>query len=331
MHRLRALELHLRLHPAAVEAEAGDEANIPRSAPADPLFRTARPLVRVARSGLDAVTVANALETEGCILLPQVINEEIALSLAGELASYTNGTAHTSLISTHRDRSPRVALGQHGGDMKGAGRTGQGEILVALFNRSPRWLQLLDPDSVIGAVDLLLSESEARRPHLINQSGWRHHPGHDAEGSLHVDETVVELPEELLADKPGFALPIYYITALTYLVPTDVDLCPTFVVCGSHRSCRAPRDGEVRWQGREPQVVLAQAGDVLLMRSDLWHGGGTNRSRRSRFVVETVYGRRKLSQKFFPYLDFELSPTIRAAATPRQRRLLGAHPVGNYG
>lgn len=39
----------------------------------------------------------------------------------------------------------------------------------------------------------------------------------------------------------------------------------------------------------------------------------------------------QVSQKFFPYLDFELSPRTRELATPRQLRLLGEHPLSNYG
>ena len=47
--------------------------------------------------------------------------------------------------------------------------------------------------------------------------------------------------------------------------------------------------------------------------------------------METVYGQRKLAQKFFPYLGFELDGRAHAAATARQRRLLGNHAVSNYG
>jgi hypothetical protein len=84
--------------------------------------------------------------------------------------------------------------------------------------------------------------------------------------------------------------------------------------------------------GVQPQTVLAKAGDALLFRSDVWHSGGKNASPdRSRYLCETVYGARKVAQKFWPYTDFVLEQATRAAATERQLRLLGAHAVSNYG
>ena len=83
-------------------------------------------------------------------------------------------------------------------------------------------------------------------------------------------------------------------------------------------------------------MVLAEPGDALLIRSDVWHGGGTNRTRETRYVVESVYGRRKLAQKFFPYVTSDrakplIDPRTERAASDRQRRLLGVHPVSTYG
>ena len=40
---------------------------------------------------------------------------------------------------------------------------------------------------------------------------------------------------------------------------------------------------------------------------------------------------RKIAQKFYPYLDFELAEATRAAASERQLRLLGWHGISNYG
>ena len=40
---------------------------------------------------------------------------------------------------------------------------------------------------------------------------------------------------------------------------------------------------------------------------------------------------RKIAQKFYPYLDFELAEETREAATERQMRLFGAHGISNYG
>ena len=42
--------------------------------------------------------------------------------------------------------------------------------------------------------------------------------------------TATELPPELLSGFPGWEPPMQILTALTYLVDVDADLCPTVVV-----------------------------------------------------------------------------------------------------
>jgi len=37
-----------------------------------------------------------------------------------------------------------------------------------------------------------------------------------------------------------------------------------------------------------------------------------------------------VAQKFSPYLHFSFNPEVLAAATPRQRRLLGEHEAAEY-
>jgi hypothetical protein len=345
--RIAVLTRHLpkthrpaRRHPCWC-SPAGDESTLAgapppewTSAPAEPDEPAAEVLPELPAPARTAEGIAAVLEADGCALLPGVIAPAVCARLAAMLAGYVPGTAGTGLTTKERDPGPRMAL-KHGGDMEQFGQTGRAELLLMLFQRDPEWLELLDPPPLAEAVDLALAPgaSAGGMPHLINQSGWRNHPGHDAEGSLHLDEAFLpELPPELLAALPGFQPPPAILTALTYLVDVDRALCPTFVVPGSHRACRRPAAGESSWAGERPRVVLARAGAVLLFRSDVWHAGGRNRTDRTRYVVETVYGRRQVSQKFFPYLDFCLDGRARDAATPRQLRLLGgAHKEGNYG
>lgn len=119
---------------------------------------------------------------------------------------------------------------------------------------------------------------------------------------------------------------------LTYLNGTTPECCPTRVIPGSFRSCRRPRPGETSWEGRGPLAAIAKPGDTLLFRSDVWHAGGTNVTENTtRLTVEAAYGARKVSQKFWPYLDMKLSERTRELATPLQLRLLGEHPLSNYG
>ena len=194
-----------------------------------------------------------------------------------------------------------------------------------VFNRAPFWLQFIDLPGVIELAEAALGSD----CHLIGQTAWRSRPGFVC-GELHVDYLVMELPESLLAE-PAFQLPMQVCTAHLYLSDIDAALCPTLVIPGSHRAGRKPHPGERQWQGREAEPVLCQAGDVLFFRSDLWHAGSRNRSiERSRYLLQVHYGRRMVAQKFSPYLAWQFNPDVLAAATSRQRRLLGEHEPSEY-
>ena len=46
--------------------------------------------------------------------------------------------------------------------------------------------------------------------------------------------------------------------------------------------------------------------------------------------LDTIIAR-LFSQKFWPYLDMKLNEQTRELTTPTQLRLLGEHPLSNYG
>ena len=194
-----------------------------------------------------------------------------------------------------------------------------------VFNRDPLWLPFLDLDGVIELAEAALGED----CHIIGQTAWRCHPGFVG-AELHVDYLAMELPQSLLAD-PAFELPMQICTAQLYLDNIDADLSPTRVIPGSHRAGRPPACGESQWQGHTAQPVLCSAGDILMLRSELWHAGSDNRTLdRTRYLLQVHYGRRMMAQKFSPYLHWRFNPTVLAAATPRQRRLLGEHQEAEY-
>ncbi|MDT4821913.1 Phytanoyl-CoA dioxygenase (PhyH) [compost metagenome] len=194
-----------------------------------------------------------------------------------------------------------------------------------VFNRSPLWLPYLDLPGVIELAEAAMGAD----CHVIGQTAWRCHPGFIG-ADLHLDYLPMRLPPVLLAD-PAFELPMFVCTAQIYLDDIDELLCPTLVIPGSHRAGRPPREGEGDWQGREPRSVLCRAGDVLFLRSELWHAGSRNRATdRSRYLLQVHYGRRMVAQKFSPYLEWRFNPEVLAACTPRQRRLLGDHEAAEY-
>ncbi len=199
------------------------------------------------------------------------------------------------------------------------------EHYKCVFNRDPLWLPYLDLPGLIELAEAALGAD----CHVIGQTAWRCHPGFVG-SDLHLDYLPMALPPALLAD-PAFELPMQICTAQLYLCDIDTELCPTRVLPGSHRAGRAPKPGETRWQGRAPEPVLCRAGDALVFRSELWHAGSRNRTAdRCRDMLQVHYGRRMVAQKFSPYLRFAFNPAVLAAASPRQRRLLGEHAEAEY-
>ena len=142
----------------------------------------------------------------------------------------------------------------------------------------------------------------------------------------------VEFPEGL-ADDPAFKLPVYLCTAHYYLDDMTVDLAPTYVIPGSHKSGRAlvwGKDKDPQWHGKKMEPVLCKAGDMLLFRSEVWHTGSKNTSDKVRYLLQVHYSHRWIAQQFSPYLTFQFAPHILGIANPRQRRLLGDHQPGAY-
>jgi ectoine hydroxylase-related dioxygenase (phytanoyl-CoA dioxygenase family) len=195
---------------------------------------------------------------------------------------------------------------------------------LCVFNRDPFWLEFLDRPGIIDVAEAALG----RDCHIIGETAWRSLPGFRGD-PLHVDYLPVTWTAARTAEAPP--IPIFILTAHFYLCDVTPDLAPTRVLPGSHRAGRAPRTDESQWNGREALAVLAHAGDCLLFRSDLWHSGSANRrADATRYLVQVHYGRREMAQHFSPYLDWRFNPAVIAAATKRQKRLLGDHEPGAY-
>ena len=154
---------------------------------------------------------------------------------------------------------------------------------------------------------------------------------------------VIEVVEELLVSG-RVQLPLVLMTLHYYLVDVDIDLCPTWVVPGSHLSGGGPdgsrpppgHPGTLRgsargWRGQAPLPVLCRAGDALLFRSEVWRSGSRNQTpNRTRYLLQVHYGARGIGTRYLPYRVFRYNPDVVAASNPRQRRLIGDHGLGAY-
>ena len=193
-----------------------------------------------------------------------------------------------------------------------------------VFNRDPFWLAFLDRPGIVDLAEAALGPDL----HVIGETAWRSHPGYGGD-ALHADYLPLQWRDGALPDE--VRVPVFILTVQFYLDDVTPELAPTRVIAGSHRAGRAPRADETAWRGAAPQPVLARAGDALVFRSDLWHAGSDNASAaRVRYLLQVHYGRRETAQHFSPYLEWRFEPQVLAAATPRQRRLLGDHEPGAY-
>jgi ectoine hydroxylase-related dioxygenase (phytanoyl-CoA dioxygenase family) len=141
----------------------------------------------------------------------------------------------------------------------------------------------------------------------------------------------VTVPPETAADRTKF--PIYLCTAHYYLDEITEDLCPTWVIPGSHKSGHGlhwGKDKSPTFEGRELEPVLCRPGDVLFFRSEIWHTGSLNKSDQIRYLIQVHYSHRTIAQRFSPF-PFSFNQELLASANPRQLRLLGKHPEAAYG
>jgi len=197
-----------------------------------------------------------------------------------------------------------------------------------MFRRGPQFAAMLDRAPVVDLAERILGDT----CHVIANNTVYTEPGMGVD-HWHVDETVlVPVPEGAVLPA-GMDMPCFVVTAMYYLNDVAMELGPTQVVPGSHRSGRLPpgSDQELVWEGRRYVSLLARAGDCVMLNGQTWHRGATNQSDHHRIVLQVTYGRRYISQRFWPFVNFSLPEDLWAAAPPRRRRLLGEHPHGPYG
>jgi len=221
-------------------------------------------------------------------------------------------------------------------------KVGAVDHFKCVFNRDPYWLPLLDRPGVIELAEASMGED----CHVIGMTAWRSHPNPvqsagEIQGlspnGIHTDQNFFQVKEELLASGE-VELPIMLCTAHYYLSDITIDLCPTWVIPGSHKSggpipfgAKENPERLLEWRGNKIQPVLVKAGDVLFFRSEIWHAGSRNRTEADvRYLLQVHYGRRMIAQKFSPYLNFHFNQEVVSQASHRQRRLLGEHRQSAY-
>jgi Phytanoyl-CoA dioxygenase (PhyH) len=200
------------------------------------------------------------------------------------------------------------------------------EHYKCVFNRERWFFDFMDRAGVVELAESTMGD----QCHVIGMSAWRSHPGHNG-WSPHTDHTLVTVPPETASDRTKF--PIYLCTAHYYLDEITEDLCPTYVIPGSHKSGTGlvwGKDKEPVWEGKTLEPVLCRPGDVLFFRSEIWHTGSLNKTDQMRYLLQVHYSHRTIAQRFSPF-PFVFNQELLATANDRQLRLLGKHPEMAYG
>ncbi len=284
------------------------------AAPAKPPCASDAALALKTYAATDVAGMKAGMDEDGCVVVPNVLDG-----------------AAVDELKRHIDELRPFCFDSYDPERKNI------DHFKNVFNRSPYWLRFLDQPGVVDAAESVMGAD----CHIIGMTAWRTPPGAGGWG-MHIDQQFFPVDEELIASG-RVHLPVMLATAHFYLNDMTLDLCPTWVVPGSHRSGRGPgvKPGEHRtgfiggdegsWGGRDAVPVLVKAGDAMLFRSEVWHSGSKNKTAdQTRYLLQVHYGRRMMAQKFSPYLDFRFNHEVVAQATRRQRRLMGDHERSAY-
>ncbi|MCX6379450.1 MAG: phytanoyl-CoA dioxygenase family protein [Armatimonadetes bacterium] len=202
-----------------------------------------------------------------------------------------------------------------------------------MFEHGEAFERLIDYSPAIDLVEAILGND----CHIIANSALRTGPG-DGISGWHADEAVrFPRPKGVPLD-PRIPSPCFIVNLNYYLCDVDEELGPTEFIPGSHRSGRQPdaedRDanGDPSYEGKGVFRAVGPAGTIVLWHDQTWHRGAPNRSKdRTRWVQQAPYGKRYISQRFYPFLNYQMPAEILERANPRRKRLLGVHGLGAYG
>jgi hypothetical protein len=205
-----------------------------------------------------------------------------------------------------------------------------------MLNRSRLVQRAIGKPRILEIVEPLLGED----CHVIANTAWRQKSGDNRHlGRFwHIDSGPHVPRAPSVPWDTRIPYPVFAVAAHLYLWDCPTEAGPTGVIPGSHMSGQAPprerlADDNLQWEGRAAVPIVAEAGDVALFVSDIWHRRLPPRlGDPGRMFVQCHYGRRDLAQRIRPTsVANQLSDEALARArTQRERTLVGLHPLGFY-
>lgn len=199
-----------------------------------------------------------------------------------------------------------------------------------MFETSRVFEDLIDVEPVMTLVERLLGPD----CHMIAQNVMRNAPYEvPFSDEFHVDEPLLfPLPADVDRHDERITMPVFSVVVHMPLTDvTSLENGPTQYVPGSHYSGRKPNDARCpRWEDRDPVAVFARAGDAYLHNGQCWHRAAPNTSSETRLLLQNTYGCRWVSQRFYPYVNYQLPSAIVERSDARRRRILGLHDKGAF-
>jgi ectoine hydroxylase-related dioxygenase (phytanoyl-CoA dioxygenase family) len=205
-----------------------------------------------------------------------------------------------------------------------------------VLNRSSLVQQAIGNPRILEIVEPLLGED----CHVIANTAWRQESGDNRHlGRFwHIDSGPHVPRDPGVPWDPRIPYPVFAIAAHLYLWDCPIEAGPTGVIPRSHMSGQAPPlkrldDEDLRWEGRSAVSIVAEAGDVALFVSDVWHRRLPSQfGDPGRMFIQCHYGRRDLAQRIRPSSAAnQLSEeAVARARTGREKTLVGLHPLGFY-
>jgi ectoine hydroxylase-related dioxygenase (phytanoyl-CoA dioxygenase family) len=201
-----------------------------------------------------------------------------------------------------------------------------------MLNRSEPCRKLVADRRLLDVVEPLLGED----CHVIANTAWRNAASRErfhGGGNWHVDAGPhVPRPAGVPWDN-RIPYPVFAIGVHVMLDDCPVECGPTGFIPGSHRSGQHPpfdrvNDDDLTCDGIGVVPVAANAGDVVLFSSDVWHrrmpsGDGDT----GRFFVQIHYGRRDIAQRLRTTAEVNhlSDEAISSTTDGRDRTTLGLH------
>lgn len=243
---------------------------------------------------------------DGFLLIPDVLNEE-------EIVALKTGVDH--VFGDERWKRSKNVYSPF--------------VAVRLFETDPIFEDMLTREPIIGLVESILGTN----CHLIAQNIVRNAPG-QAIDIFHVDDQVIfPVADGESRHNPNLTMPVFMLTIQIPL--TDIpalEYGPTEFIAGSHYAGRNPEDSKnPNFEGQSPTPILCKAGDIYLHNGQCWHRGAPNTSDRTRYLFQMSFGMRWVSQRFYPFVNYQLPAHVMERADARRLRVLGIHGKGAYG